>query len=79
MTLLQRESCLNYTGAIINFHNNNCNNDDDDDNNNNNNNSAAFKFKQNVTGQTNYNSTKNVEIMVSLKCLSDSLRTLEIS
>ena len=55
MTLLQRESCLNDTGATINFPNNNCNNDDDDNNNNNNNNSVLFKFKQNVTGQTNDN------------------------
>ena len=45
----------------------------------NNNNSNFFKFKQQITGQTGNRGTKNVEIMVPLKYLSNFCRTLEIS
>ena len=41
-------------------------------------NSALFKFKQKVTGVTDDNGTNNVEIMVSLKYLSNFWRTFEI-
>ena len=41
-------------------------------------NSAFFKFKQKMTGATDDDGTKNVEIMVQLKCLSNFWRTLEI-
>ena len=40
------------------------------------NNSASFKFKQQITGQTG--GTKDVEIMVPLKYLSNFWRTLEM-
>ena len=43
----------------------------------NNNNSNSFKFKQQITGQTGNGGTKNVEIMVPLKYLSNFCRTLE--
>ena len=35
---------------------------------NNNNNSALLKFKQKITGKTENDGTKNVEIIVPLKC-----------
>ena len=38
-----------------------------------NDNSNSFKFKPKLTGKTRDNSTKNVELMVSLKCLSKCL------
>ena len=38
-----------------------------------------FKFKQKITGITSDNGTKNVEIIVPLKYLSNFWRTLEIS
>ena len=41
-------------------------------------NSAPFKFKQKLTGVTEANVTKNVEIMVPLKYLSKFWRTLEM-
>ena len=41
-------------------------------------NSASFKFKQKITGSTGDDGTKNVEMMVPLKCLSNFWRTLEI-
>ena len=41
-------------------------------------NRASFEFKQKMTGLTRDNGTKNVEIMVSLKYLSNFWRTLEI-
>ena len=45
-----------------------------------NNNSASFKFKQKIiTGQTGNDGTKNVEITVSLKYLSNLWRKLEMS
>ena len=54
------------------------------DNNNNiidfsadNNNSASFKFKQRITGQTGNNSTKDAEILIPLKCLSNLWRALK--
>ena len=37
----------------------------------NNNNSTSFKFKQKITGQTGNDGTKDVEIMVPLKYLSN--------
>ena len=55
------------------------------DNNNNiidcpadNDNSSSFKFKQQITGQTGNGGTKDVEIMVPLKYLSNFCRTLEM-
>ena len=42
-------------------------------------NSASFKFKQKVTGSTGNDGTKNVEIMVPLKYLSNFWRTLEMT
>ena len=42
-------------------------------------NSPSLKFKQNITGVKGANSTKNVEIMVPLKYLSDFWRTREMS
>ena len=42
-------------------------------------NSALFKFKQEITGQTTDNGTKDVEMMMTLKYLSDFLRTLKMS
>ena len=41
-------------------------------------NSALFKFKQKITGSIGNCSTKNIEIMVPLKNLSNFWRTLEI-
>ena len=41
-------------------------------------NGASFKFKQKIIGETEADGTKNVEIMVSLKDLSNFWRTLEI-
>ena len=43
-----------------------------------NNNSASFKFVQKITGQTGNGDTKDVEIMVPLKYLSNFWRTLEM-
>ena len=51
-------------GAITNFH--------DADS------IALFKFKQEIKGVTGDGDTKNVEIMVPLKCLSNFWRTLEM-
>ena len=42
-------------------------------------NSTLFKFKQEITGQTTDNGTKDVEMMVTLKYLSDFLRTLKMA
>ena len=42
------------------------------------NNSNSFTFKQQITGQTGNSSTKDVEIMVPLKYLSNVWRTLGI-
>ena len=50
--------------AIVNFSNNNL--------------TDSFNFKLKMTGQTGDNGTKNVEIMVPLKYLSNFWRTLEI-
>ena len=44
----------------------------------NNNNSASFKSKQQITGQTRNRGTKDVEIMVPLKYLSNFWRTLKM-
>ena len=38
----------------------------------------SFNFKAKITGQTGDDGTKNVEIMVPLKCLSNFWRTLEM-
>ena len=40
--------------------------------------SDSFNFKAKITGQTGNNGTKDVEIIVPLKCLSNFWRTLEI-
>ena len=42
-------------------------------------NSALFKFQQKLTGSTGNYVTENVEIMVTLKYLSNFRRTLEIT
>ena len=42
------------------------------------NNSVLFKFKQKITGKTDTGGTKNVEIMVPFKYLSNFWRTLEM-
>ena len=60
------EPALDNNGNIIDFL---------DDNNNN----ASFKFKQKITGQTGNSDTKDTEIMVPLKYLSNFLRTLAMS
>ena len=57
---------------------NNNNSIDFPDNNNNNNNSISFKLKQQKTGQTGNDGTKNVKTMVPLKYLSNFWRTLEM-
>ena len=41
-------------------------------------NSASFKFKEKITGLTGDEGTKNVEIMVPLKYLSNVWRTLKM-
>ena len=41
-------------------------------------NSTSFKFKQKGTGSTEDDGTRNVEIMVPLKHLSNFWRTLEM-
>ena len=43
-----------------------------------NNNSASFKFKQQTIGQTRNGGTKDVEVMVLLKYLSNFCRTFEM-
>ena len=52
------EPALNSNGEVIDFPANN-------------NNSVSFKFKQQITGQTGNGGTKDVEIMVPLKYLSN--------
>ena len=42
-------------------------------------NSASFKFKQKITGSTENDGTKVVQIMVPLKYLSNFWRTLKIA
>ena len=42
------------------------------------NNNALFKFKQEITGETGNVGTKNAEIMIPLKYLSNFWRTLEM-
>ena len=42
-----------------------------------NNNSASFKFKQRITGERGNNSTKDVEILIPLKCPSNLWRALK--
>ena len=44
----------------------------------NNNTSTSFKFKQQITGQTENGGTKDVEIMIPLKYLSNFWRALEM-
>ena len=44
----------------------------------NNKNSISFKLKQQISGQTVNSGTKNVEIMVPLKFLGNSWRTIEM-
>ena len=55
---------VNNNNAIVDFPNKNLNN--------------SFNFKVKMTRQTEGNGTKNVEIMVSLKYLSNFWRTLEM-
>ena len=43
-----------------------------------NNTTDSFKFKAKITGQSGNNGTKDVEIMVPLKCLNNFWRTLEM-
>ena len=45
----------------------------------NNNNISSFKYKKQITRQTENGDTKDVEIMVPLKHLSKFWRTLEVS
>ena len=59
------EPALDNDGNIIDFSNGN-------------NNTASFKLKQKITGQSGKCGTKNVEIMVPLKYLSNFSRTLEM-
>ena len=54
----------NDNNAIVNFTNNNL--------------TDSFNFKIKITGQTGDNETKNVEIIVPLKYLSNFWRTLEM-
>ena len=61
--VIEIKTVLDNNGNIIGF---------PDDNND----SASFKFKQKITGQTGHHGTKNVEIMVPLKYLSNFWRTL---
>ena len=42
-------------------------------------NSASFKFKQKIIGWTGNDGTKNVEVMIPLKYLSNFWRNLEMS
>ena len=56
---------INDNNAIVDFTNNNL--------------TDSFNFKVKMTGQTGNNGTKNVEIMVPLKYLSNFWRTLEMS
>ena len=58
------EPALDDNGNIIDFHTDNK--------------SATFKFKQKITGQTGNGGTKDIEIMVPLKYLSNFWRTLEM-
>ena len=44
-----------------------------------NNNSNSVKFKQQITGQTGNGGTKNFEVMVTLRYLSNFWRTLEMA
>ena len=53
-------------------------NDDITDFHANNNNSNLFRFKQQITGQTGNGSTKDLEIMIPLKYLSNFWRALEM-
>ena len=45
----------------------------------NNNNRNSFKFNQQIKGQIENRGTKDFEIMVSLKCLNNFWKTLEMS
>ena len=63
-TIEMNERDLNNNGKIINFPDNN--------------NSALFKFKQQFTGETENNGTKDVKIMVTLKYLSNLSRIIEM-
>ena len=59
------EPVLDNTGNIIDFPNDH-------------NKSASFKFEQKITGQIRTGGTKDVQIMVPLKYLSNVWRTLEM-
>ena len=62
------EPALNNAGAIVNFTGDSHNR------------KSFFeqKYKQKITGATGANDTKNVEIMLPLKCLSNFWGTLEM-
>ena len=65
MQYYRDEPALDANGDIIDFPANN-------------NNSALFRFKQQITGQTGNSGTKDVQIMVPLKYLNNSWRTIEM-
>ena len=56
------EPALNDAGTLDNFPSN----------------SASFKFKQKITGSASDDSTKNVEMMAPLTCLSNFWKSLEM-
>ena len=66
MVVIWRWTSFKYAGDIIDFTPNN------------NNNTISFKFKENTTGQIGIDGTKSVEIMVSLKYISNFWRNLEM-
>ena len=66
MAIFQKLTCLD-------------DNDDIDDFNAANDTINLFNVKAKITSQTGKNGTKNVEIMVPLKCLSNFWRTSEMS
>ena len=64
MVILRDEPALGNNGNINDFPDSN--------------NSISFKFKKQITAQTENSDTKDVEIMVSLKYLSNAWRTPEM-
>ena len=62
---LENEPAIYGNGNIIHFSANN-------------NSSCSFKFKQQITEETGNGGTKDVDVMVPLKCLSNCWRTLEM-
>ena len=66
--------CRNVPSSV----NNNINFPAKNNSNNNNNNSISFKFKEKITWSTGNYDTKDVNIMLPFKCLSNFWRTLEM-